>query len=177
MPRIDRGWKAVDVSVILAGEPREWASLAVSERALLVTYPASVVVRTDAGVTSVTLGVGSLVFPPDARVEGLQLSRPEWVDGCYSVDYAPPERPAVGGKQLTPPLLGLDIRDPVALFANGMFLEGILGDVEGLNLVVDSRGETVVAVEGEDYILAVAEGPAVGPLEYIIGLYSPCKGR
>jgi len=175
VPRVDRGWVLVDVSRILES-PLEWVEPAVEWGAVLATAPARLSVRLGGRSVYVEAGVGSLVFPPGSGVEGLVVASPAWVDGCRVSGFEPPRVAEPGGGRVEPPLVALDVGDPVALFANGREWGGELGRAGGVRLVVDSRGATVLAYEG-GYVLGVVSGRAREALEYMAGLYSPCRGR
>jgi len=175
VPRVDRGWVLVDVSRVLES-PRGWIEPAVEWEAVLVTSPSRLSVDLGVRRVFVEAGVGSLVFPPGSEVEGLVVASPAWVDGCRVSGFEPPRVGDPGGGRVEPPLVALDVGDPVALFANGRVWTGELGRVDGVKLVVDSRGSTVLAYAG-GYVLGVVSGRAREALEYMAGLYSPCRGR
>ncbi len=169
-----------DVSLVRR-DYRGMASLAIEYGAVLVTYPARLVVRTSLRSVYVAAGVGSLIFPPGAPVDGLILARPEWVDGCVPSEYRKPERVGEGGVvEASLPIIGLDIRDPVALFANGLEEPGRIRQAvsEALPpLVVDSEKRPVVLVSGDDYLTTAEDGPLADAVDYMAGLYSGCGGR
>ena len=92
MPRVDRGSLALDVSHILSMGEEKWPEIlevAETYRAVAVTKPSIVSVWAPGRPLRIALGVGSIIYPPEARKEEwewgrnlLELSAPEWVDGC-----------------------------------------------------------------------------------------------
>lgn len=178
MPRVDRGWLALDYPLVAEYGFERVAEALVSSGGVLVTSPSIVAVKTGIRTILVTLGVGAAVLPPGAVETGYPLARPEWVDGCVPREFVAPEPldgPTVPAK---PPYEARDARDPVALLINGLDVPGLLRQPRDHPppLVVDSEGKIVVAYSGGIYYSA-AEGELERVVNYIAGLYSGCRGR
>lgn len=178
MPRVDRGWLALDFPMVVEYGLERVADALVAHGGVLVTSPSIVAVRTSLRTVLVSLGVGSAILPPGTLDAGLPLARPEWVDGCVPRGQVPPE-PLDGDRvPARPPYEARDARDPVALLLNGSTVPGEVSEARDHPppLVVDSNGRVVVAYSEGTYYSA-AHGELGRVVNYIAGLYAGCRGR
>ncbi len=178
MPRVDAGWVAVDASKLLGleGDRLEgFARLAVETRAVLVTRPSIVTGRVGYRSVRLTLGVGSLVFPPGTPVEGVPLSRPEWVDGCHVTGRINPSRGEGGERRSRGVIVSRDVDDPVGLAGNGHSGEFVFRVCPGIGILY-LEDNVVASYSGQGYCVGLL-GPLGEFLSFIAALYTPCRGR
>jgi len=178
VPRVDAGWIVVDSSRIMGmsrGELESLADAAVESGAVLVTWPSIVTVRVGYRTARLSVGPGTLIFPPGSKVEGYPLARPEWVDGCvppgvYEVDRGSGETARREGV-----LVAREYRDPVALAGNGSRGEFEYRQCGGLGILFLEEDPVASYVE-DGYCVGLGGG--LGDfLSFIASLYTGCRGR
>jgi len=178
LPRVDAGWIVVDTSRLMEmerGELEELARKAVEEKAVLVTRPGIVTVRVDYRSVRLSVGPGTLIFPPGSSIEGVPLARPEWVDGCVPpgvYEVARGEGPLF---EVEGVLVAREYNDPVALAGNGV--RGVFSYRRCGGIGILFLGDDPVAsYVGEGYCVGL-EGRLGDFLAFIASLYTGCRGR
>ncbi len=186
MPRVDSNTYVVEVASVLVMDSeqlRRLTSWALAERALVVTGPSIVSVRSSTGSMRLALGIGSLVSRSEPPVPYYVITAPEWVDGCYAGALEPSFIRAEAQRwyKASGIAVAMDFRDPAALMLNGQAVEALLPDPEPqvdcwlLTLGPEGQERGLLGLLDNKYLLA-ARGRAGDLLEYILTLYSSCGG-
>ncbi|MEM1903823.1 MAG: hypothetical protein QXN05_01710 [Acidilobaceae archaeon] len=188
MPRVDVGLYVLDLlpnleKILRELNAKDFIEWAIKERALLITYPSIVTVKTKTDESiSLVLGVGSIIFrgePPFSRSITFQIASPSWVEGCV-VSGVP--RVTVIESPNTVEIEGVtkavDIRDPVALSINGLRGLYVLAEVSkekpGVVAVINS---TPVVIKNErGYEITLLKGSAYVRVFLMASLASACGG-
>ncbi len=173
MPRADRGSIALDISSVAKLGSEELAKLldiAVRHRAIIVTAPSTVPVWGPTGPIRVVLGVGSIVYPPEAReelaafqVRLLELGAPEWIEGCVALAESVLGIESISGNgELEGKLVPGDLRDPLALMLAGADARA-LRPLERNPPVASIGGEAVVWYSGKRIMTTISEDTEAWP--------------
>ncbi len=181
MPRIDRNWIVIERSMLERDTALGLLETARDYRGVFVTSPSLVYVDSGLRTVRVSLGIGSLVLPPESGARGWRVTAPEWVDGCrLESEGRRLQYVGRGGVGLDGVVEALDVKDVVALSINGergpmVVREGALDT--GYPLArIDGRTILWLTREG-DYVTAIGEWDRLWLLEYIALGASMCRGR
>ncbi len=185
MPRVERGWWLLESYKIIellhsdASLAARIPEFAYETGATIVTRPGSLTVYTSTGPLDMGLGIGSIIAPEKPPWGGLEVSRPEWVDGCRAT--SPPSLPKpprdVDIDEVDDIIVAVEWRDPAALFLNGLKTKMTIA-------VWDPGSLPPLAVVGEkpilygrfpEYVHTIVEGDVKPRADYIIALLSTCR--
>ncbi|MCE4598860.1 MAG: hypothetical protein F7C81_01515 [Desulfurococcales archaeon] len=174
MPRVDKGWKAVDISTIIEYLDRrgdaglstmlKWVT---SRRTILVTSPSTIIAEYNSSVSRVTLGIGSFLVNDIPPLRHFIVHRPEWVEGCTINPSIYASLPRIHRSEcsneshieIDGTIVAIDTRDIVSLLINGLKarvrLCHVPGSIEAYNnvkAVIDGH-PILVYDRGKYYIL------------------------
>ncbi|MCE4625087.1 MAG: hypothetical protein F7C35_04405 [Desulfurococcales archaeon] len=186
MPRVDRGSLALDIAYILSLGEEQWKDLledAESYRAIAVTKPSIVNAWVSGRPLRITLGVGSLVFPPKLGEERrwgralLELSAPEWVDGCIvgaesgsEIQFIPGEGVVEG--RIVP--VGID--GPLQLALAGAYGRAVITSERPIAVVGYIDRDPVIWYKSHSQLVhTIVSGEALLRLKYYGLLARRCK--
>ncbi len=135
MPRIDRGWIAIDISEIINNiiqksykETEKLLEWARAEEAIAVISPSPVIISLSNRIIRITLGIGSLISEntPPIPIKYYVLNRPEWVDGCKirnsrsRIMLEPADCATCDRRREEGVIKVIDYKDPILATINGM---------------------------------------------------------
>ncbi len=188
MPRIDAGWKILEISTILElveAERHKLVSLAITHGAHVVIEPSLVYIRSFREPFRIAIGIGSLIVSPTINVEDyldkskvLVMNRPEWVNTCILSEkqyfdfmfYQKQTEEIKEGK-----VYPYDSNNPIALFVTGAYAKIVGTSKDILPLAILEDGSPVVGFDGDRLEIYAIEGEAKERLDYIVPILSHCN--
>ncbi|MGC9209944.1 MAG: hypothetical protein ACP5FT_01560 [Acidilobus sp.] len=186
MPRVDEGAYVVEFAEVMSLSDNEIEGLAqwaLSSRALFVTSPSILTVRTSAGPVRIALGIGSLISTERPPTRYYVVTAPEWVDACSVGEVEPVFFTTSPGPQvaLEGVAVALDVTVPVALMLNSLRLSGEFSlEPQGQPVLViegGSRRAVALSVTRDGFVMGASSGRAATLLRYGLTLFTSCRRR
>ncbi len=182
MPRVEAGWTVIDLPSISRAGPKRVLSMIRGTEAVLVTRPSVVTVRGPRGPLMVALSPGSVISPEPLELpegQGWALTRPEWVEGCWSTSEGEGIKVKGRGNVVEDRVLTIDYNDPLGLLVNGKILRALITNVpEDSVPIATVRGNSVLwRVEGIYETSISGDALLLDLLDFTAILYTDCRGR
>ena len=182
MPRVEAGWIVIDLPSISRAGPKRVLSIIRGEEVVLVTRPSVVTVRGPRGPLTVALSPGSVISPEPLELsegEGWALTRPEWVEGCWSTSGGEGVRVKSGGDIVEDRITAINYNDPLGLLVNGKVLRASITRVPEDSIPIATvRGNSVLwRVEGVYETSISGDALLLDLLDFTAILYTDCRGR
>ena len=182
MPRVEAEWTVIDLPSITRVGPRRVLSIVRGAEVVLVTRPSIVTVRGPRGPLTVALSPGSIISPEPLELPDGQswaLTRPEWVEGCWSTGGGEGVRTRSGGDVIEDRVLAINYNDPLGLLVNGEVLRASISSIPEDSIpIAVARGNSVLWRVGGTYETSIADGTLLlDLLDFTAILYTDCRGR
>lgn len=185
MPRVERGWWLIEsykIVRLLHSDPsmsRLIPEFAYEAQAVVATRPGSLTVYTSSGPLDMGVGIGSIISPEKPPWGGVEVSRPEWVDGCKALSPPSTMTPPgdVGADSVEGVIIAVEWRDPAALFLNGLesSMKVARWEPEGMPPLATVGDRPILYGGFPEYVHTIVEGDVKPRADYITLLLSTCR--
>ena len=181
MPRVEAEWTVIDLPSISRVGPRRVLSIIRGTEVVLVTRPSIVTVRGPRGPLTVALSPGSVISPEPLELAEEQrwvLTRPEWVEGCWSSVGGQGVRVVNRGNVIEDRIVAINYNDPLGILVNGRVLRASITNTpeDSVPIAVSRGGGSVLWRAGGIYETSI-KGDIIDILDFTAVLYTDCRGR